>query len=157
MNIPIGYLDGTPTPIDASVSFGRFGFGMVGAGDNGPDYVHLYTLSTSRPVGRILSLGLEYDGTLERSITTGAYDSQWLRRISLGALLGQDSNLTISLRGINGRGGFALPGTNLAAAYHRKFRSGDELFINFGTPAAPRTLNRLIMKYLFRFGGEAGT
>jgi hypothetical protein len=130
---------------------------MVGADDNGPDFVHLYTLSTSRPLGRFLSLGVEYDGTLERATTTGAYDSQWLRRISLGALLGQDSNLTISLRGINGRGGFALPGTNLAAAYHRKFRSGDELFINFGTPAAPRTLNRLIMKYLFRFGGEAGT
>jgi len=156
-SIPIGYGDGTPTPIDASVNFGRFGFGMLGTGDNGADYVHLYTLSTSRPIGRLLSLGLEYDGTFERGIQSGAYDSQWLRRISLGALLGQDSNITISLRGINGRGGFALPGNNLAAAYHRKFRSGDELFVNFGTPASAYTLNRVIVKYLFRFGGEAGT
>jgi len=154
--IPLGYLDGTPTPIDASVNFGRFGAGSVGPGDNGQDYVHLYTLSTSRPIGRLLSLGLEYDGTFERSTTTGAFDSQWLRRISLGAQLGGDSNITISLRGINGRGGFAVPGTNLAAAFHRRFPSG-ELFINYGTPAAPYTINRLIVKYLFRVGGDAGT
>jgi hypothetical protein len=154
--IPLGYRDGTPSPLDASVNFGRFGYGMLGAGDNGPDYIHLYTVSTSRPIGRALSLGLEYDGTFERSTTSAAYDSQWLRRISLGAQLGEDSNITISLRSINGRGGFALPGTNLAAGFHRRFPTG-ELFVNFGTPAAPYTVNRLIVKYLFRFGGEAGT
>ncbi len=157
MSVPIGYGDGTPTPIDASVSFGRFGYGSVGGNDNGPDFVHLYTVATSRPIGRFLSLGLEYDGTFERALASGVSDSQWLRRISLGALLGRDSNVTISLRAINGRGGFALPGMNLAAAYHRKFRNGDELFFNFGTPASPYTLNRVIVKYLFRFGGEAGT
>ncbi len=157
MTIPLGYGDGTPTPIDGSVSYGRFGYGMLGQGDNGPDYVHLYTLSTSRPIGRMLSLGFEYDGTFERSTTSSAFDSQWLRRVSIGALLGQDSNFTISVRSINGRGGFALPGTDFAAAYHRRFRNGDELFVNYGTPAAPYTLHRLIMKYLFRFGGEAGT
>ncbi|HEV2262155.1 MAG TPA: hypothetical protein VGR69_07720, partial [Candidatus Rubrimentiphilum sp.] len=91
------------------------------------------------------------------AITTGAFDSQWLRRISLGALLGPNENLTFSLRSINGRGGFSPPGLNLAAAYHKRFRSGDELFVNFGTPAAPYTLDRFIMKYLFRVGGDAGT
>jgi len=90
-------------------------------------------------------------------MTTGAFDSQWLRRISLGAQLGPYENFTISLRSINGRGGFSPPGVNLAAAYHRRFRSGDELFLNFGTPAATRTLDRFIVKYLFRFGGDAGT
>jgi hypothetical protein len=157
LSIPIGYGDGTPTPIDANIAFGRFGYGMVGSNDNGPDYIHLYTISTSRPVFRIFSLGLEYDGTFERAISSGAYDSQWLRRVSLGAQLGADSNFTISLRSINGRGGFALPGTNLAAAFHRRFRNGDELFVNFGTPASPYTLNRTILKYVFRLGGEEGT
>ena len=157
MFVPIGYGDGTPTPIDASASFGRFGYGMLGAGDNGPDYVHLYTISTSRPIARIFSLGLEWDGTVERGIASGMLDSQWLRRVSIGAELGPDENVTLSLRAINGNGGFALPGSNFAAAYHKRFRSGDELFVNFGTPAAPYTLDRFIMKYLFRFGGEAGT
>jgi hypothetical protein len=156
MNIPIGYGDGTPTPIDASVAFGRFGYGNVGTNDAGPDFVHLYTISTSRPLARIFSIGAEYDGTVERGIASGNLDSQWLRRISLSALLGHDSSFTLSLRGINGRGGFALPGTNLAAAYHRRFPSG-ELFVNYGTPAAPYTLQRFIVKYLFRFGAEAGT
>ncbi len=155
--VALGYLDGTATPTDASVNFGQFGFGSVGSSDNGPDYLHLYTLSTSRPLGRVFSLGLEYDGSFERAITTGAFDSQWLRRISLGAQLGPYENFTISLRSINGRGGFSPPGTNLAAAYHQRFRNGDELFLNFGTPAAPRTLDRFIVKYLFRFGSDAGT
>ena len=157
MNVPLGYRDGTSTPLDAQFSFGRFGYGLLGSGDNGPDYVHLYSLSTSRPLGRILSLGLEWDGTVERGIASGMHDSQWLRRVSIGAQLGPDENFTLSLRAINGNGGFALPGNNLAAAYHRRFRNGDELFLNFGTPASPTTLNRFIAKYLFRLGGDAGT
>ena len=157
MTLPFGYGDGTPTPIDVQASFGRFGYGMLGPGDNGQDYVHLYSISTSRPLGRFLSLGLEYDGTFERGISSGMFDSQWLRRVSVGAQLGPNENLTVSLRAINGNGGFALPGSNLAAAYHRILPNGDELFVNFGTPASPYTLDRFIAKYLFRFGGEAGT
>ncbi|MFN2448262.1 MAG: DUF5916 domain-containing protein [Candidatus Baltobacteraceae bacterium] len=155
--IPLGYGDGTPTPVDFSANFGRFGYGNVGPHDNGPDELHLYTFAFSRPVLRVFSLGFELDGTYERALSTGARDAQFLRRISLSTQLGQDSNVTISLRGINGNGGFAQPGTNLAAAFHRRLRSGDELFVNFGTPAASRTLDRFIVKYLFRFGGDAGT
>ncbi len=155
--IPIGYRDGTPTPIDVSLNFGQFGFGQLGAGDNGPDYLHLYTLSTSRPIGRIFSAGLELDGSFMRARSNGMFDSQWLRRVSIGALLGPNTNLTISLRSISGRGGFSPPGLNLAAAFHQRLRNGDEYFINLGTPAAPSTLNRVIFKYLFRFGGDAGT
>jgi hypothetical protein len=153
--VPIGYGDGTPSPIDAGVSFGRFGYGLLAPGD-GQDYVRLYTLSTSRPLGRMFSLGLEYDGTVESGIASGLHASQWLRRISLGAQLGPDQNLTIELRGVSGTGGFAIPGVNVAAAYHRRFASGD-LFVNFGTPASPYTLNRFIIKYVFRSGAQEGT
>jgi hypothetical protein len=155
--VSLGYRDGTAAPVDFQAAYGKFGFGFVGSNDNGPDYLHLYSFTTSRPIGRVFSLGFEYDGSFERAMTTGAFDSQWLRRISLGAQLGPYENFTISLRSINGRGGFSPPGTNLAAAYHHRFRSGDELFLNFGTPAAARTLDRFIVKYLFRFGGDAGT
>lgn len=144
--IPVGYRDGTPTPIDASASWGNFGSNRV----------HFYTLSTSRPLGRA-TLGLEYDGSYERNRATGTLDSQFLRRVSLGINTGADSNLTISLRAINGLGGFApSPGVNFAAAYHARLRHGD-IYVNYGTPAANVTLNRLIVKYVFRAGAEAGT
>ena len=66
------------------------------------------------------------------------------------------SNFTVSLRGTNGTGGFSTPGNNLAAAYHLRLRSGD-LYVNYGSPSAVATLNRLIIKYVFRAGADAGT
>ncbi len=146
--VPIGYRDGTPTPIDVSAGWGTFG----------SDYVHLYTVSHSRPLDKTLSLGMEYDGTYERDRDTGVLESQWLRRISLGVNLGPDSNMTFSLRSINGIGGFSpQQGTNIAAAFHKRFRGGDELFVNFGTPAEYTTLDRLVVKYVFHLGGDSGT
>ena len=145
--IPIGYRDGTPTPIDASANWGNFG----------GNWLHYYTLSHSRPLGSRFTLGLEYDSSLERSLSTGVLDSQWLRRISLGFNITPKSNLTLALRAINGHGGFvATPGLNLALAYHRQFSRGD-LFINYGSPSANVTLNRLIVKYVFRAGSDQGT
>ena len=147
MALPIGYRDGTPTPIDVSANWGSF---------NG-NWLHYYTASTSRPLGSKFTLGLEYDGSLERGLTTGILDSQWLRRISLGYNIDPQTNLTISLRGINGDGGFVTtPGLNLAAAFHTRFKRGD-LYINYGSPSANFTLNRLIVKYVFRAGADQGT
>jgi hypothetical protein len=66
--------------------------------------------------------------------------------------------MTFSLRSINGIGGFSpRQGTNIAAAFHKRFRGGDELFVNFGTPADYTTLDRTIVKYVFHLGGDAGT
>ncbi len=144
--VPIGYRDGTPTPVDVSANWGSFG----------GYWEHLYTSSTSRPLGSRFTLGLEYDGTYQRSLTTGDVNSQFLRRVSIGYNISPLSNFTVGLRSINGTGGFAIPGLNLAAAYHLQMRSGD-LYINYGSPSAIATLNRLIVKYVFRAGGDAGT
>ncbi len=143
----LGYRDGTPAPLDFSYNYGPFG----------SNYLHLFSVTTSRPLGSRFSVSGEYDGTFERSLSTGHLESQTLRRITFGETLGSDSNLSVSLRSISGIGGFALPGINLAANYHRHFPNGNDLYINYGTPAASTTLNRLIMKYVFRFGGGAGT
>ncbi len=62
----------------------------------------------------------------------------------------------LSLRSFNGRGGFATPGLNLAAAFHARTKNGD-LYLNFGSPSADATLNRMILKYVFRIGADAGT
>lgn len=150
--LPIGFHDGTPTPFDVSANWGNFG----------GYWEHLYTATTSRPLGSKFTLGLEYDGTYQRSLTSavgvpvGELNSQFLRRVSIGYNISPLSNFTIGLRGVNGTGGFATPGLNLAAAYHLQMRSGD-LYINYGSPSAIATLNRLIVKYVFRAGGDAGT
>jgi hypothetical protein len=148
--IPIGYRDGTPSPVDAAYDWGPFG----------NNYVHLFSLTTSRPLTRRLSLGLEYDGTYERAFSDGALDSQWLRRISLGYNLSNESSLSLELRDINGLGGFANStqvGNNLAVAFHERFREGNELYVNFGSPAAGATLNRLIVKFVLHEGADEGT
>lgn len=142
-----GYKDGTQHPIDFSYSFGPFG---------GND-THLFSLTTARTVGHY-SLSLEYDGTYERPFSTGVLDSQFLRRVSLGRSISAESNVSISLQSINGLGGFAPSvGTNIAFAYHQRFTDGNELFVNYGSPAAYSTLHRLIVKYVFHAGGDAGT
>ena len=147
MSLPIGYRDGSPTPIDVSANWGSFG----------GNWVHYYTSTASRPIGSKLTLGLEYDGTFERSIVTGVLESQWLRRVSVGYNINAATNISIGLRGINGLGGFVTePGNNLAFGFHTRTNNGD-IYINYGSPAANVTLNRLIVKYVFRLGSAAGT
>ena len=60
-------------------------------------------------------------------------------------------------RGYRGTGGFAQPGVNLAASLHHRFKNDSELFFNYGTPAAPTTLQRVVLKYVLRTGGGSGT
>ena len=145
-NAGFGYGDGTPAPTDLTLAAGPFG----------GDRLHQFTLTTSRPLGGRFSVTLEYDGTWERDDATGALSSQFLRRISLGESIGRDTNVALALRAINGVGGFALPGVNLAASFHRHFANGDELYLDYGTPAAPATLDRIILKYVLHVGGTSG-
>jgi hypothetical protein len=41
----------------------------------------------------------------------------------------------------------------LAGSFRKRFANGSELFLNYGTPAADRTLDRWVLKYLLRLGG----
>jgi hypothetical protein len=146
MSVPVGYRDGTPRPLDASAAWGSFD----------GNWVHEYTISTARPLGSRATLALEYDGTYELPLAGGPLNSQFLRRVTININTGTDSNFTFALRGINGTGGFATPGLNVAAAFHARFSNGD-LYLNYGTPAANATLTRFIVKYVFRAGSEEGT
>src|SRR6202790_2397698 len=96
------------------------------------------TTTFTRALGSA-SLSVDYAGTREKA-HAGASDGQWLRRVSLALPLG--------------RGGDATPGRNLAASVRRRFSNGNELFVNYGTPAANTTLDRWIVKYLMRLGGS---
>ncbi len=147
MSVPLGYGDGTPHPLDVSASWGPYG----------GSYVHLYMIATSRTIAHGIGVALEYDGSLERDLAAGTLSSQWLRRITVSDAIGPHTSLGLSLRGVNGLGGFVpFAGTNLSASFHREYPSGD-LFLDFGTPAAPVTLDRLIIKYVVRIGAAEGT
>jgi cellulose/xylan binding protein with CBM9 domain len=143
--LTLGFRDGTPAPVDFSFGIGEFS----------TFYLQQFSASTSRQIGSRFSIQGTYAGTHERSNAI-AVDGQLLRSIAIGESLGTDTNFTLALRTINGSGGFASPGKNFAAAFHSKFRNGNELFVNFGTPAAPATLDRLLIKYVLRIGSGAG-
>ena len=144
--ITLGYHDGTPAPFDV----------FYGEGPFATFFLQQFNVFTTRPIGTHLNLSLTYAGTHERAPAMPV-DGQILRSIAVGESLGPETNLTLALRSINGRGGFASPGLNFSAGLHNKFNNGSEVFISFGTPAAPATLNRFIVKYLWRIGGGAGT
>lgn len=145
--LSVGYKDGSPTPIDASYSWGQFGGG----------YLQQTTLSTAQKFG-LYGVSLEYDGTIEHASAVQAYDTQWLRRVSLTRSFGRNASLAIGLRNVSGWGGWATPGTNLALSYHKRFANLDELYIDYGTPASRgNTIHRVVFKYIFHAGGSTGT
>ena len=146
-NVNLGWKEGTPAPLTASYSYGPFG----------DLFLQQVTLATSRTIGTRWSVGAEIDGTRERPTFGGPSSGQWLRRITLGETIDATTNFSIALRSISGTGGFAQPGVNLAASFHHRFKNDSELFFNYGTPAAATTLQRVVLKYVMRTGGGAGT
>lgn len=165
-SIAVGYKDGTANPTDATYSFGPFAMYCPGSQPQplqctsdalpfAPAYVHQLDLSTTRTLGRVYSVTLEYGGTVANGMP-GPLDSQWLRRVALTRSFGNNGEFAIALRSINGTGGFAAPGVNVALSYHERFRNQDNLYVEYGTPAASLTLHRFIVKYVFHAGG-AGT
>jgi hypothetical protein len=162
--LAIGYRDGTPSPVDVNYSAGRFGLpapdgsGMTcgSPGSNAAAYLQQFSSSTSRSIGRSVTLGLEYDGTNERYAKFDP-DSQWLRRISLDRSLGKDADISIGYRTVNGNGGFASPGKNFSLGFHARFSNEDEIYANIGSPQASSTLDRYIVKFVLHFGGGTGT
>ena len=146
-NVNLGWKEGTPAPYNASYSYGPFG----------DMFLQQVSLSTSRAIGTRWSIGGEVDGTRERPTFGGPTDGQWLRRITVGETIDANTNFSVALRSISSTGGFAQPGVNLAASFHRRFKNDSELFFNYGTPAAATTLQRVVLKYVLRTGGGAGT
>lgn len=138
----VGYGEGTPNSLRTDYQAGPFG----------TSYLNQTTSTFTRALGSA-SLSIDYAGTREKAYT-GSSDGQWLRRVSLAVPFGRDGNASLAYRDVSGRGGFAVPGRNLAASLRRRFANGNELFVNYGTPAASSTLDRLIVKYLVRWGGS---
>lgn len=140
--VNLGFKEGTPTPYTAGASWGPFAtFANDGTLRN--TYLRQYYAASARPIGKHFTLGVEFDGTLEDFATADprvtAHDGQELRRLTIGEALGGESNLSVSLRSISGRGGFGSPGVNLAANFHRRFANDSELS---STTARPQQIRR---------------
>jgi Domain of unknown function (DUF5916) len=152
--VVFGYKDGTPSPVDASYSWGPFANGQLQ-----PVFLQQPSISTSHQFGR-WGLSFAFSGAIDHAMPGSpalALDSQWERSLSITRSFGKDTSLALGLRGINGDGGFAEPGTNLAVSFHQRFKNLDELYVDYGTPASIATLNRFIVKYIFHIGGDTGT
>jgi hypothetical protein len=133
----------SPAPVNAQYSWGPFG----------DYYLQQVTSNGVRPLWRHTTLTWEYDGTRERFFAGGT-DGQWLRRVGLSYSLGADSSISFALRSISGNGGFASPGVNLSGTFHRILPNGNEFYASFGTPAATKTVNRFLVKYVFKTTGK---
>jgi hypothetical protein len=145
--INAGWKEGTPAPYTVSFSWGPFA----------DMFLQQFSFATSRTIGTRWSIGGEIDGTHVRPSFGGPANGQWLRRLTVGETIDANTNFSVSLRDISGTGGFARPGVNLAASLHHRFKNDSELFFNYGTPAAPATLQRVVLKYVLRTGGGSGT
>lgn len=137
----LGYRESSDSPITASLSMGPFG----------EAYLQQYGTNVTRQIGKSTSILLGFGATRERFFAGGA-DGQYLRRLTWSKSLGPDSSLTLALRSISGNGGFATPGVNFAATFHNRFANKNDLYVSFGTPAASATLDRMIIKYVWRLG-----
>jgi hypothetical protein len=145
--VQVAYGANTATPITLSYTWGPF------AGS----YVQQTAASVSRAFGPY-GVTLEYDGNIERTAPgVLPFNSQWLRRIDFTRSFGPDATFAFELRSVNGIGGFAETGTNLAFLYQERFRNQSELYLEYGTPASARTLHRFIAKYVLHVGGGTGS
>jgi len=165
----LNYADGTPNSADVSYSAGSFAIGCPPPGFTAPlpcatapigiaaAWTQQLDATTTRTLRGGLGVTVEYGGTRERPYV-GIADSQWLRRLSLSRTVGYNGTLALSLRTISGTGGFALPGTDLAVSYQKRYRNQNRLYLEYGSPGSYRTLQRLVFKYVLHVGaGGAGT
>lgn len=141
--VGFGMHQSSPDPVNFQYSWGAFG----------DYYLQQVTANGARPLNSRMSLSWEYDGTRERFFSGGS-DGQWLRRIGFSYSLDPNTSFSIGLRSISGEGGFASPGTNLSATLHRIYPNGNEFYASFGTPSATKTVNRFLLKYVFRSNAQ---
>jgi len=139
------FRSGTPNTESVSFSWGPY------------DTYFLQQLNASltHAIARNVSAEIDYANVDER-FDLEAANGQTLRRLTLLDAISADQSLGIAYRTINGTGGFASPGHNLAISYHRQFGNGSSLFVEYGSPAAASTLQRTIVKYVLLLGPGAG-
>jgi len=144
-NVSVNYRSGTPDNAGVFYSWGTFS----------SMYLQQLRASVSHQFSQRYSANFIYNQVDERSFV-GLADGQILRRLSIRGALSRDQTLDIAYRTIVGTGGFSAPGQNFALGYFRRFKSGSTLQAEIGSPAASRTLDRYVLKYVLFLGSGAG-
>lgn len=139
------FRNGTPDTESASYSWGPYA----------TYFLQQFDASITHAIAKTISAEFDYGNVNERA-ALDATNGQTLRRLSLLDAFSADQSIALAYRTINGTGGFATPGRNLALSYQRRFRNGSTLFIEYGSPAAASTLQRTIVKYVLLIGPGAG-
>lgn len=139
--ISASYRAGTPNTAYAGYSWGAFG----------SFYLQQLNGSLTRQLSRRYSAELDYGQVEERSFS-GVADGQVLRRLTVFGALSRDESINLAYRVIQGTGGFSVPGKNVALSYFRRFGAGSTLQAEIGSPAAARTLDRYVIKYVLLVG-----
>ena len=154
------YRDGTPQSIDAGWTYGPNAAFLAPGGIVQPTlsshYFNEIFVNGSDQLTARWNVSAGYTGDRERCYFTGCDIQQSLRRVAVGYSFGPESNLSLALRTISGTG-FSPAATNFAASFHRRFASGSELYVEWGTPQTLTQLDRFIFKYILHLGGGAGT
>ncbi len=152
----LNYRDGTPQSIDSGYTYGpNAGFlapGGVQQSTYSSFYFNEFFINGSDQLTARWNLAADYTGDRERCYFTGCDIQQSLRRFSLGYSLGPDSNVSLAYRTISGTG-YSPTAADFAAAYHRKFRNGNEMYLEWGTPQTTTQLDRFVLKYVLHLGG----
>jgi hypothetical protein len=148
--VNLGYGDGGPSPTDLSYAWGPFSCGMPNCGNRTSFGLNQYGLRATRQLARQYTISVEYDGTRER-FAEGA-DGQILTRIAIGKSFDAASTFSVAIRNVRGTGGFAIPGLNTSAIFHRR-AGGRELYVEYGAPSALSTVQRVVVKYALLIGG----
>jgi hypothetical protein len=144
--ISVGVLQNTPRAAYVSLTWGHFA-----------NYYLQQTLgSASSPVTKRISVTLDFDQSLERFDDGAPTNGQILKRLSLFDSISPNDSATLSYRIVSGSGGSAVPGSNLAIGYTKRTAHGNQLIIEIGSPAAPVTQERFIIKYVQLIGGGVG-
>lgn len=166
--ISLNYRDGTPSPTDAFYQFGPFAVACAdlpafpmpcaeAVNQYAAAYTQQFSVTTTRAFAGGLSGSVAYAGTIERPFI-GVSDGQFLRRISINRAVGADAQIALILQNINGTGGSAAPGEDLAVSYHKRFKNQSQLYFEYGSPGSYNTLQRFVFKYVYHIGaGGAGT
>lgn len=143
--VSASYRAGTPNTASVAYSWGPFG-GF---------FLQQLSGSVSHRFSRRYSAEFDYGAVDERNFF-GIANGQLLRRLSIFGSLSADQTLSVAYRDIQGTGGFSVPGRNFALSYYRRFGKGSTLQAEIGSPAAARTLQRYLLKYVVLVGSGSG-